>query len=349
MVVATVRRLGRRTSAVDEAAMTVRTAPPGNASTLAPVSKLPDELLRAHHVLVGTDNAFQQRARLLQALWREAQGLPVGLHRGKPLGSTIEFAHGKATLANFLTDMIRDVVRHDVLGPGRDPDSLINENRLFANLLSSQPLCFNLFGELARDLYLATAVLSKLAPDRVGRVTEILFEHSPGRRDPRFTGDRSAFDVFVRYTSPAGKRGFLGIEVKYHEALNDAAAEHRPRYDELADAMGCFPADRTALKKKPLQQIWRDHLLAGALLAGGLGYDEGAFVFLAPRDNTACARAVTAYRAQLTSDATLMTWALEDVVAAEREAGVPNAAALAARYLDWEMVERATAAAAERR
>lgn len=310
---------------------------------MAPLPKLPVDVLRAHDVLVGTDNAFQQRARLLQALWRETKGLPVGLHRGKPLGSTIELGHGRATLGNFLTETIRDVVQHDVLGPGRDPDALIDEKRLFSNLLSSQPLCFNLFGELARDLDAATRVLGVLAGGKIARVTRIAFEHSPGRRDPRFTGDRSAFDVFVTYDSPAGTRGFLGIEVKYHESLGDAAAPHRPRYDELADAMGCFPADRARLKTKPLQQIWRDHLLAGALLGGGLGYDEGAFVFLYPEANAACARAVAAYRAELTSDATFVAWTLEDVVETQRAAGVRSAAALAARYLDWAVVEAASA------
>lgn len=287
-------------------------------ATVPALSKLDPDLLRKHHVLVPTDNAFQQRARLRQALWREENGHPVGLHRGQPLGSLVELDYAKRTLANFLTDTIRDVVRHDVLGPGRDPDSLINENRLLANLLSSQPLCFNLFGELARDLDLATRASSAMAPTRVGRVTKIVFEHSPGRRDPRFTGDRSAFDVFVEYDSPVGKRGFLGVEVKYHEALNDAAAEHRPRYDELADAMGCFPADRAKLRAKPLQQIWRDHLLSGALVRGGLGYEEGAFVFLHPEGNVACANAVAKYRKQLTSDATFHVWTLEAVLAALR-------------------------------
>lgn len=294
--------------------------------------KLAPDLLRAHHVLVPTDNAFQQRARLAQAVWREREGHPIGLHRGEPLGSLIELEYGKRTLANFMTATIREVVQHDVLGPGRDPDALINANRLFANLLSSQPLCFNLFGELARDSDLATRVMRVMSPGRIGRVTNILFEHSPGRRDPRFTGDRSAFDVFVEYASPAGKRGFLGIEVKYHEALNDAPAEHRARYDELADRMGIFPADRAALKAKPLQQIWRDHLLAGALLHGGLGYDEGAFVFLHPEGNTACAKAVAAYRWQLRETDTFTAWTLEQVFAAIRGTGATWIDSVEQRY-----------------
>lgn|GEM_PF-1237199 len=260
---------------------------------------------------------------------------------GAPLCSTIDLGHARATLANFLNETIRGVVGHEVLGPGRDPDSLIEPDRFLGNLLSSQPLCFNLFGELARDLDLATRVLKAIMPGRIGRVIEIKFEYSPGRGEEGYTGDRSAFDVFVRYESETQRRGFLGIEVKYHEALKDKAAPHRPRYDELADAMGCFPLDRSALKDKPLQQIWRDHLLAGALVGGGLGYDEGTFVFLYPCDNDACTRALAAYRAQLTSDATFATWTLEDVVAAQRDAGAPAASALAERYLDWAAVERA--------
>jgi hypothetical protein len=302
---------------------------------------IPDDVLLQHHVLVGTDNAFQRRARLLQSLWREDRGLPIGVHRGKPLGSRIDAAHARATLANFLTDGVRDVVRHAVLGAGRTHDQLIDEERLFSNLLSSQPLCFNLFGELARDLDLATRVFRELAPARVPRVTAIIFEHSPGRSDGRFTGDRSAFDVFVTYDSPAGKRGFLGIEVKYHEALGDPAAEHRPRYDAVADAMGCFVAERDALKEPPLQQIWRDHLLAGALVAANVGFDEGAFVFLAPEGNTACWRAIASYRERLVTDDSLLAWTLEAVIRAARASTSARwVDELAARYVGFEAIDR---------
>lgn len=304
-------------------------------------STIRDATLQRHHVRVGTDSAFQQRARLLQALWREQCGLPIGTHRGKPLGSRIDAGHARATLANFLTDGIREVVRHAVIGAGRTQDQLIDEDRLFSNLLSSQPLCFNLFGELARDLDLSTRVFHELAPERVERVLSIAFEYSPGRGDLRFTGDRSAFDVFVTYDSPGGKRGFLGIEVKYHEALGDPAAEHRPRYDAVADAMGCFVAERDALKEQPLQQIWRDHLLAGALVAANVGFDEGRFVFLAPEGNSACWRAIASYRERLVSDDSLVAWTLEAVIRAVRAAtSAPWVDELAARYVGLEAIDR---------
>ena len=40
------------------------------------------ELLTRHDVFVPTDNAVQQRARLLQALWREEQGRSKVFRRG---------------------------------------------------------------------------------------------------------------------------------------------------------------------------------------------------------------------------------------------------------------------------
>jgi len=61
----------------------------------------------------------------------------------------------KNHLWNYLTDSIRDVVRAEVLGARRGDGKLFGEPRIFNDLLSSQPLCFNLFGELKRNLTLA--------------------------------------------------------------------------------------------------------------------------------------------------------------------------------------------------
>ena len=77
-------------------------------------------------------------------------------------------------------------------------------------------------------------------------------------------------------------------------------------------------ADRTALKEPPLQQVWRDHLLAGALVAANVGYDEGALVFLAASGDVAHRRAVYTYRRPLVGDASFAAWTLEAVVAGLR-------------------------------
>ena len=261
-------------------------------------------------------NDFQRRARILQALWRQERGLPMGEHAGKPRGARLAMPWAEQTLANFLTDDTKQFVRDTLNGGNRQRGSLIDAGRMCANLLSSQPMAFNLFVPLQRDLELATTVFAALLPGRCGRVTEIGFEYSPGRGDRRYTHDGSAFDVFVRFDTPKGGMGFVGIEVKYHENLSQDADDHRPRYDEVADAMACFaPQWREQLRSRPLQQIWRDHLLAGACRMVD-GFTDGLFAFVSPASNTACGDALKAYMTCLTTSDTFVHWSLESLVAA---------------------------------
>ena len=305
--------------------------------------------LRHQVALDRPGNEFQRRARLLQALWREQQGFPIGVPlQGppRPLGSMLATPWAEETYGNFLTTTIADVVRSQVPAEATRGGPVYMRPRLFRNLLSSQPMCFNLFGELQRDLPLATSVLGDVTSGRVAEVTGIQFEYSPGRGNPEYTDDGSAFDVFVTFITPQGSRGFLGIEVKYHEDLKGGRDRYRERYDEVAAEMECFAADRLReLRSAPLEQIWRDHLLAGATKCRD-GYAEGLFVFLRPDGNAHCARAVSDYRACLTSEATFVEWGLEDVVAAlRRHTDAGWVSAFADRYLDFGKVDAELAAA----
>jgi len=297
-------------------------------------SSPPDDLLRNHHAFVKSDNSFQRTVRLRQAFWREKRGYPIGLHRGVPLGTRLLMPGAEEHLWNYLTDGIRDVVRAEVLDPRRSEGKLFARPRIFDDLLSSQPLCFNLFGELTRDLALASRVMHRLVPDKVATVHRIEFEHSPGRRDPRYTADRSAFDVYVEYESIGGKKGFLGIEVKYHENMNDALAPHRERYDQVAMGMGCFHANHLPdLRMKPINQLWRDHMLAGSMLLAD-GWAEGMFVVLYPSENSHAAAAIQKYQACLADSSTFATWTIESFVSAletEDAGGLPGE--LKDRYL----------------
>lgn len=95
------------------------------------------------------------------------------------------------TLANYLTETIREVVRQEVLDPTRSANKLYRAPRIFEDLLSSQPLCFNLFAHLQRDLELASRVFAELLDIDGLQVETVEFEYSPGRGDPRFTTQRS--------------------------------------------------------------------------------------------------------------------------------------------------------------
>jgi hypothetical protein len=293
-----------------------------------------EENLRAHHVWVPRDSAFQKQCRLQQALWREANSIPIG-HKpnGDLLGSRIEWPRAKERLENFITPTVREVVRAE-LDTARSTGKLFGEPRIYDNLLSSQPLCFNLFGELSVDLKLATRVLAKLEP-QIDCVTKIRFEHSPGRGDPRYTGDHSAFDVFVEYNGSVGKRGFLGIEVKYHEALTDKPTEHKSRYDELAAICDWWTSDpENARRNRPLQQMWRDHLLAASIVVNH-DFDEGVFVFLAPAGNNPCIRAVLEFQKHVTRSDVFRIWSLEDFITCLASADVPWLPIIQARYGLW--------------
>lgn len=277
-----------------------------------------NDLAKEYHVLEKSDKSdFQRRARILQSIWRTEQGYDVGIHSGRKgerlLGSRLVMPWAEETLANYLTETIRQVVRKEVVDRQKSQGKLFARPRIFDDLLSSQPLCFNLFGELQQDLALATAVFEALTFGRVDRVSGIEFEYSPGRGDARYTGDNSAFDVYVTFRTAQGGRGFIGIEVKYHENLQGKAAQLRPRYEQVAKAMNCFKENRLAqLKAQPLQQIWRDHLLAGSLRHAD-GFDDGFFAFLYPKDNQHCANAVRGYRDCLSNSDTFTDWTLEHV------------------------------------
>src|SRR5690349_12794554 len=136
---------------------------------------------------------------------------------------------------------------------------------------------------------------------------EIRFEWSPGRGDKAYTGNRSAFDVFVTYDGKLG-RSFLGIKVKYHEDLTGKAAkDEHSRYATMAHRHGIFREDRLpALQEPPLQQIGLDHLLALQLRSNPKhdGWAAGTFAFLHPVGNTACADGAARYRRCLTDSDT---------------------------------------------
>ena len=125
------------------------------------------------------------------------------------------------------------------------------------------------------------------------------------------------------------------------EELGDPEAEHRPRYDEIAAEMGCFLPERMDdVRHRPLEQIWRDHLLAGALRQVD-GFDDGLFVFLHPEGNTACAGVVGDYQGCLADTDTFSAWTLGQVVTTlRRHTDAPWVSALHQRYLDFDRIDR---------
>jgi hypothetical protein len=306
---------------------------------------IPADILKKHRVHEPLDTRFRAAARLLQALWRKDRGLPIGGCVGeggkhRKLGSRITEAAGRAG-GNFLTAEIAHIARREVAY--REIGAMIDVDRLATNLLSSMPLTFNLFAPLAAKRERADTLLYTLLHDFRGFAGETLFEHSPGRGDPRFTGDYTAFDALIRYGRGDGRKGFVAFEIKYSESMREPMPELKPRYAELSEASGLFtdPA-APALRANPLQQFWREHLLAQSMIDNGL-YDEGYVVVIAPALNYHVQDAAKAYRAQLQEPkegkVRFVNLTLEDVIAAIRISDKAHAEALNRRYCDFWLVD----------
>lgn len=305
---------------------------------------VPPSLLRKHRVFEKYDNRFRACARLLQALWRERQGLPIGAYedpngRTRRIGSLIGAGVADAG-RNFLSREIAHLARQEITYQERG--ALIDRKRLFTNLLSSMPLAFNLFAPLRFDARLAAKVVRSLIPgiDLV-RVLSVGFEHSPGRGEAELTGDRTAFDVAIVYERSDGEQGFLGIEVKYSESLSEPPpAEMNIQYDALAPSSCLFKNPMSAvLGVNPLQQLFREHLLAQAALTRG-DWKEASFILIAPRHNHLVQQAAHLYAAHLTEpgagQAAFLNIELEQVIEALGWAGeLDFAYALHDRYCNW--------------
>lgn len=321
---------------------------------IAQLPIIPAAVLSKHRVLEQFDNRFRSCARLLQSLWRQRQQLPIGTFVGKAgrkrtIGSLISTAAGNEG-RNFLSPEIAEVARLETAY--QEPGALIDQSRLFCNLLSSMPLAFNAFAILRRDRNLAARVLRAIIPGiDIKTVTDVLFEHSPGRQDPALTADRSAFDVAFVYERSDGERGLIAIEVKYTETgAEPAPPELNPRYTDLAHSSGLFKEpDNAALRVNPLQQFFREHLLAQAAVMRG-DYAEATFVLIAPRLNHLVQNSASLYTAFLNQpvegQVPFVNVHLEQLVDAYGWAGAhDHAHALHERYLDWSKVDEVVRAA----
>ena len=297
-------------------------------------SLVADNILEAHHCLEKADKVpgdpettnFKRRARLHQTKWREARKMPPGTQpmrpqKGKkqrPLGSRIEVNYARKTGANFITAAARDAVENRIRH--REPHQTLYLDRLYADLLSSMPMCFNLFGPLAADAALASAAVKKWWPDALGRVRQVRFEWSPGRRiEGRFLENRSAFDVAFELELDDGNLGVIGVETKYHEHCK---REKRPiekrlrRYEKVTCKSEVFISGAfDALVGTPLQQIWLDHLMALSMLQdSSRQWSWVKFVLVHPAGNPSYARAAEAYSKLLADRSTFEVCTIESLL-----------------------------------
>lgn len=266
--------------------------------------------------------AWKRSARWNQMRWREARGYPIGAlpYRGgpnaMPIGSRLDLAFARESGANFVTPGALAAVRERLATP--EQYQTLNEARLWADLLSSMPLCFNLFGSLAGDRVAAKRAIGTWWPEAAGADVRVRFEHSPGRRDHAYLGNQSAFDVALELDAGGGDRAIVGVETKYHE---HAVAERAPkpaalaRYVEVTERSDIFVEGwREQILGTDLQQVWLDHLLLLAMLQHpSAGWSWGRFVLAFPAANPSFSSVAKRYGAVLRDRRTFEARTLEEL------------------------------------
>jgi hypothetical protein len=83
------------------------------------------------------------------------------------------------------------------------------------------PLTFNLLAPWMQAPERASGYLRELLLAFTGNASQFLFEHSPGRGNPKFTSDYTAFDALIRYSDCQGRTGFVAFEIKYFESMRE--------------------------------------------------------------------------------------------------------------------------------
>lgn len=259
-----------------------------------------------------SDNRWRAGLRLQQAWWRQKQlELPPGPRsRGDDrlvvsmLPADVGFDPNLMTAAAVASaESAIDELR------SRRAPGIISEDRLKRNLLSSQPLCFNVFGHLSATPDALTAWARTLTP-QVERVTDVRLEWAPA--SGALGG--SAFDAFVELELKGGDRGFLGVECKYAENLAEAQREPaREIYVERTRQSGWKDGAAEVLNRNGLRQLWYNQLLTQTVAAND-GYSLGMGIVMACSADTKAREATDLVKAQLSDDDALVFSPFEDLV-----------------------------------
>ncbi len=266
----------------------------------------------------GSDKTpFARRMRLHQS-WYRASVLGVDYGTGPDRSGTTRYGNmltGQSAEkgSNFLTPTIFEVARERLAEDGgvKDPFGLER------NMLSSRTMCFNLFGELERDLDLATGLVRALWGDALAtlwgndnvRVCDVRFAWAPQPKE-KYPDDGTAFDAFIEYETEGGEKGFIGIETRLAEPFSEDFDDRGGRYsDRLTPESPWGKVDPQTVADRKHNQLLRHHMLAWAVLKEeSSGYAHGSVVVVYHPKDEVCDGVVGDYRASLRNEERLPVW-----------------------------------------
>ena len=283
---------------------------------------------------ISSDSARTARYRALQSWYRQDRwGLPPGRDSGgRVIASMLpEEALRERPGLNFITPEAAQYAAQragDVLATG----GTLDEDRLRRNMLSSMPMCFNIFGSL-RDNPELPSLLSEVFVLDVASLESVECEWTPDRT--LHLNDQTAFDAFVIYRDSVGRRCFLAIETKYTEPFSQKEYDSE-LYRQVTAGSGYFREGASErLIGRATNQLWRMAMLAASMLHRR-EFDGGSVAVLSLADDRHARLAVEGVRAQVVDETFVKFASLENLAeAASRHCNLRSwASEFATRYLD---------------
>ncbi len=225
---------------------------------------------------IPNESGLTRKMRVHQGWWRtNVLHEEAGLH---PINTTQNVCNtildGKNNEKNFLTPNSMKAVKDTLSMRTKENVGMIEEDRLFNNLLSSQPLCFNFFGELYADHDFGLLVL-KIFYKNLTKLNNVFFEYAPIEN---YTNDRSAFDIAFE-VEEGDKKGLIGFECKYTDTFSFKPSKSKIFYGDKDNKnhnayFGIYNKSKpnfvgdyyTFVKSKDFNQLFRNQLIAEALI-----------------------------------------------------------------------------------
>ncbi len=295
---------------------------------------------------IRSDSLRVRRYRRLQSWYRENQlGLKPGrsndtttakgvLKPARQVGSLLPFDGRSPVGVNFIS---REAFHHaeDRITQATSEKAALDPVRLRRNMLSSMPMCFNIFGTLRMHPNLLTELLNALLPLNVKEVEAVICEAAP-LPAADYLDDRSAFDAVIFFVDTAGSRRFLAVETKYTEAFSQLRYDEikHPRYVDACGYGWFSDGALDVLKGIPTNQLWRNTMLASSLETNGNSvwktFDRGDVAVFCLAEDVAAQKCVDAVRTHLVDPERLHHVTLENMTSTA--AGIPGVETFARRF-----------------
>lgn len=224
-------------------------------------------------------------------------------------------------IGRFLTDedakagmIFYEGFRKEILAVANDMYDFNGRHKsMYVDMLRSEHIPFNIFVPMGIDndsKKHAAFIFNKfIANSRIASVDKIIIEDDRFCDDENYLKDKTAFDAYIAYTSTDGKRGGIGIEVKYTEASYEIGVKEKQfclddnsPYWNVTRWSKCFTEDPEKIKtQNDFRQIWRNHLL-GLVMVKNNQIDYFTHIHLYPKENGHFEKILPVYEQQLMTD-----------------------------------------------